>query len=156
MRQRASDPRGGVAAVELAAMLPFLVLMMAGIWEVSRMVQVENLMANAAREGARQAASGQANNATCCQTAVNYLNLNGLTGVTTSMVSLTNTTSSARSNPMTATQLDQFTMTITVPYTTIRWSTIAQITPTSNLVATASWNSTLSLPGTGSTTLPAN
>ena len=40
--------------------------------------------------------------------------MNGLTGVTTSNVTLTNITAAARSNPQTATQLDQFRVTVTV------------------------------------------
>ena len=156
MRMRLTKPRTATAAVELAVCLPMLLVVISGIWEVGRMVQVQNLIANAAREGGRQAAAGQSSNATICQFMVNYLTANGLTGVTTSNVSLTNITSSARSNPTAANQMDQFQVNITVPYSLIRWSTIAQITPTSTLTASTTWYSMLDSPCTITTTIPTN
>jgi Flp pilus assembly protein TadG len=54
---RRTHPRRGVAAVEFAlvAML-FLVPLLIGVWEVGRLVQVQQIVSNAAREGARLAA----------------------------------------------------------------------------------------------------
>ena len=151
-----SKRRTAAAAVELAICLPFLLIVISGIWEVGRMVQAQQLIANAAREGGRQAAAGVNDNATICQYVVNYMTMNGLTGVTTSNVTLTNITAAARSNPQTATQLDQFRVTVTVPYSTIRWSTLAQITQTSTLTASADWYSMKDSPISVSTTIPTN
>ncbi|MBN9122467.1 MAG: pilus assembly protein [Planctomycetes bacterium] len=51
--------RRGVAAIELAFVTMLLVIpLMIGIWEVGRLVQVQQIVSNAAREGARLAAQG--------------------------------------------------------------------------------------------------
>jgi Flp pilus assembly protein TadG len=120
------------------------------------MVQAQQLIANAAREGGRQAAAGQQSSANVQQYVVNYLNMNGLTNVTTSMVTLTNITNASRSDPTTANQLDQFELTVTVPYSAIRYSTIAQITPTSTLTVSADWFSMNDTSLTVSPTIPTN
>jgi Flp pilus assembly protein TadG len=156
LARKQTTARSATAAVELAVCLPMLLIVLTGIWEVGRMVQVQNVVWNAAREGGRQAAAGLSSNATVVQFMVNYLNANGLTGVTTSMVTLTNVTSSARSNPNAANQMDQFQVNITVPYSTIQWSTVAQITPTQTLTASTTWYSMLDNPCVVSTTIPSN
>jgi Flp pilus assembly protein TadG len=46
-----------VAAVELAFLLPFLMTLLVGIWEVGRFADATIILQNAAREGARQAAA---------------------------------------------------------------------------------------------------
>ena len=60
MRRRSPPPsrrRPGTAAVEFAAVLTFvLVPMMIGLWEMGRVVQVQQIVAGSAREGARLAA----------------------------------------------------------------------------------------------------
>jgi Flp pilus assembly protein TadG len=148
--------RRGVAAVELAVILPFLLIIVFGVWEVGRMVQAQQLIANAVREGGRQAAAGRSDATTVRQYVVNYLNMNGLTGVTLSDVTLTNLTNASRSDPMTAEQLDQFRVTATVSYASIRWSTVAQITSTSTLTASADWYSMRDGPIDVTLTIPAN
>jgi hypothetical protein len=70
------------------------------------------------------------------------------------MVTLVNLTDATRSDPTTANQLDQFRVTVTVPYSTIRWSTIAQITSTSTLTASADWYSMRDIPVSVDTTIP--
>ncbi len=53
-------PRSGVAAVETAVVLSFvLVPLLIGIWEMGRLVQVQQIVANSAREGARLAAQAR-------------------------------------------------------------------------------------------------
>jgi Flp pilus assembly protein TadG len=156
MRKSPGMTRSGTAAVELAVCLPMLLIVITGVWEVGRMVQAQAIIANAAREGGRQAAAGLTNNATIVQNVVNDMNMNGLTGVTTSMVTLTNQTSSGRSNPQTANQLDQFNLTVVVPYSSIRWSSIAQITPTSSISLSTYWYSMLDSPLVVNTAIPPN
>jgi Flp pilus assembly protein TadG len=148
--------RSGTAAVELAVCLPFLLIVIAGIWEVGRMVSAQAIIANAAREGGREVAAGQTSAATIQQYVVTYCNMNGLTGVNTSMVVLTNVTNASRNDPTTCNQLDQWDVTVTVPYSTIRWSTIAQITPTTSITASADWYSMKDSPITVSQTIPTN
>jgi Flp pilus assembly protein TadG len=42
--------------------LPLILSIVAGLWEVGRVVEVQQLLANAAREAGRQAATGQYTN----------------------------------------------------------------------------------------------
>lgn len=51
----------GTATVELAVVLPLLLLLLVGVWEVGRMLEVKKHLASAAREGGRLAATGLAN-----------------------------------------------------------------------------------------------
>ncbi len=154
--QRQNTKRRAAAAVELAVCLPFLLIIVSGIWEVGRMVQVQQLLANAAREGGRQASAGQKDATACRQYVVNYLNMNGLSGVTISMVTLTNVTAPARSDPSTANQLDQFRVTVAVPYSAVRWSTLSQITRTTTMVAVSDWYSMRDSIITINKTIPTN
>jgi hypothetical protein len=52
--------RRGVAAVEFAVCLPVMLVILSGLWEVGRMTEVQNVVWNSAREGARDASGGQA------------------------------------------------------------------------------------------------
>jgi len=153
---RKMQARPATAAVELAVCLPFLFILIAGIWEVGRMVTAQQLVANSAREGGRQASAGQKNATAVRQFVVDYLNMNGLTGVTLSHVTLTNITDASRSDPMTAEQLDQFRITVTVPYSVIQWSTLAQITSTSDISASADWYAMKDVPLVITSTIPTN
>ena len=148
--------RRGSAAVELAVCLPFLLIVILGIWEVGRMVSAQQIVANAAREGGREIAAGQTSAATIQQYVVNYCNMNGLTGVTTSMVTLTNVTNSANTDPSSCNQLDQWHVTVTVPYSSIKWSNVTQITPTASITASADWYSMKDAPITVTAAIPPN
>src|SRR5262245_36889857 len=57
MRQRPEASRSGIAAVEFAFLLPFLLILLMGLWEVGRCVSMQNLLDNAAREGGRLGSS---------------------------------------------------------------------------------------------------
>jgi hypothetical protein len=62
MQVRSPKPRrDGLAAVEFAICLPLLFTILFGLWEVGRMTEVQAVMWNCAREGARDASTGQAN-----------------------------------------------------------------------------------------------
>ena len=156
LRNRPAPRRNATAAVELAVCLPLLLTIMLGVWEVGRMVQVQQLIANAAREGGRQASAGQQSSATVQAYVVSYLNMNGLANVDTTMVTLTNITNAARSDPMAANQMDQFRLSVAVPYSSVRWSTLAQITSTSTLVAAADWYSMKDSSLNVNSTIPTN
>src|SRR5689334_20071830 len=70
--------RQGVAAVEFAVVLPFLLLLLAGIWEVGAMVEVQQILSNAAHVGGRQASTGLNTNAQVQQAVLQYLQNAGL------------------------------------------------------------------------------
>lgn len=71
MTRRIPRPRSGVAAVETAVVLTFLLVpLLIGIWEMGRLVQVQQIVANSAREGARLAAQARTINSTGTPTLV--------------------------------------------------------------------------------------
>src|SRR5262249_26909902 len=72
----------GTAAVEFAAVAPLLLLLLLGLWEVGRAIQVQQILSNAAREGARAAAQAQIVNAVGAYTRI---------GVTTGAPNVTGT-----------------------------------------------------------------
>ena len=58
--------------------------------------------------------------------------VNGIT-CTTSNVTVTNKTSSARNDPTTANQMDQFHVSVQIPFDSVRWVLLNKITKTQNL-----------------------
>ena len=56
---RNRKPRRGAAAVEFAFLAPVVFALLLGLWQVGRIIEVKQLMDNAAREGARLAAQAQ-------------------------------------------------------------------------------------------------
>ena len=152
--------RGGAAAVELAVLLTFILLpLLVGLWEVGRMVEVQQLLDNSAREGGRQASTGQRSVSEVQLAVVNYLALNGIT-VPTSAVTVANLTDGTRydpragSQPENAQQMDHFQIVVTVPFDNVRWILMSQITPTRTLGATVDWYSMNNIPLVVSPTIP--
>jgi hypothetical protein len=190
--------------------LPLLIFLV-GLWEVARYVMVQNLLDSAAREAARQAASGSyfssgnhlspvAPNPTVTlptpssngnyevqQRALLYLQLAGVntTGATITVAnsgpsagtttvgtpvpkSWSSTWTQSGSAPSNgsgtwtgydpsavADQLDQITVTVTLPYKNINWSTLGWFISTSTtMTATVSWDSVRDYPLIVSTTIP--
>jgi len=72
-RVRSKDRRDGMAAVEFACCLPLLVLILGGLWEVGRFTEVQQVLWNAGREGARDASLGQDNLQTVATNLLTYL-----------------------------------------------------------------------------------
>src|SRR4051794_34205705 len=64
--------RRGVAAVEFALVLPFLLLLLIGVWELGRMIQVQMILHNAARDGARLAAQSNIVNSSGAYTQIRF------------------------------------------------------------------------------------
>jgi Flp pilus assembly protein TadG len=198
LRTYRQQRRHGIAAVELAIVLPFLLVLLLGLWEVGRVVMVHNVMTNAAYEGGRLAATGgffsstNYNDPTSGQQmtlqysqdssgnpipydvqkrVLVYLQASGLStnGVTVTVTNVAQNwsgtytggsspsgSSSGSNDPAAAaTQLDHLQVTVQVPYTSIRWSTLGPFIPsTTTLSATVDWYSLRNAPVTVPTTLP--
>jgi Flp pilus assembly protein TadG len=117
------DRRRGTAAVELAITAPLLVGLLVGLLEVGRMVQVNEIVSNAAREGARQASTGTATYANVQTTVANYLTNAGITnqaGLVVSVADVSQGGGGPQFNPSTAVYLDQLQVTVTLPYTNVQ------------------------------------
>jgi Flp pilus assembly protein TadG len=183
----------------MALLAPILLLLLVGLWEVGRIVMIQNLLDNAAREGARLAASGAYfssdnhqspadPNTTITlgppstntsfelqQKVVLYLQASGVstTGVTVTVANAgtsgnskswsytwTQTGSGSGSGngydpTAAADQLDQLTITVTLPYQNVSWSPVSWfIGSSTTLSATTTWSSLRDAPLNVSTTIP--
>jgi Flp pilus assembly protein TadG len=68
--------------VECAAVLVFLIPLLLGVWEVGRLVNVHQVLANGAREGGRQASTGLKTSAEVRAGVLTYLQTAGLDNLT--------------------------------------------------------------------------
>ena len=136
-------------AVETAIILPILVALMMGVWEVGRLIQVSMILNSAAREGARLAAGGTNNGVSMTvamvQEAVrNHLTAAGFPGVAVSnaVIRVTNLSSNAWTDPGDGQPLDPFTVTVTIPageaFDSLHW-VACTITGITQLSAQVKW-----------------
>jgi Flp pilus assembly protein TadG len=146
-------PRRATAAVEAVVVLPFLVPLLIGLWEVGRLVEVQQVLSNAAREGGRQIATGSTSISTAQTEVINVAARNGIT-VTTSQITMTNMTDATRNDPTTCKQMDQWHVQVQIPFNQVRWILLNQITKVSNITGQADWYSMKDVPISVNTTIP--
>jgi Flp pilus assembly protein TadG len=150
--RRTSERRRGAVAVEAAVVLPMALIFLFGTWEVGRIVQVNQLLYNAAREGARLAAGGsnagtQVTLSMVQQAVRDYMTAAGLpsTAVSGAQITLTCLATPAWTDPYQAQPLDKFQVTVTIPsgapFNSLRWSLVNQLTSVNSLSATVNWQS---------------
>lgn len=153
-RSRAARPRGAAAAVEFAFVLPVLVILMLGLWEVGRIIQVQQVLSNSAREGARVAAQSQTINSlgsptqiqvssgspNVKSTVVNYLrqaNLNVTdSDVTVQFAFISGDTS--KTQPYQGVKGQLFRVTVQIPVSKVQWSAL-KLTNVTTIEATVVW-----------------
>ena len=155
MTRRTTRPRRGVAAVEMALVtLVFVVPCLIGLWEVGRMIQVQQIVSNSAREGARLAsqavtinsdgqvtqirtAAGSPNVKT---TVVNYLKSCGLTNLTDADVTVTFKFAPAtgKTEPYQGLKGQTFEVYVSIPWDKVRWVNLGLVNPT-KVEFTATW-----------------
>src|SRR5262245_43268803 len=132
--------RGGVAAVEFALVLPLIMSLLLGVWEVGRLIQVNQILSNAAREGGRQASTGLMTNAQVQDAVLQYLDRAGLP-TAHAAVTVTNLTNSSL-DAASATQLDKLQVTVTLPAADVKWIALSLVTnANTNLNAASVWYS---------------
>lgn len=130
--------RRGVATVELAMLLPLIMTLLLGVWEVGRAVDVQQIMSNAAREGGRQASTGQLNNAQIQQVVTDYLS-NAQISTAHVVVTVQNLTTPGV-DAIDGAQLDRFKITVTMPFKDVAWAALNHFFPaTSTITAEATW-----------------
>src|SRR5262249_54271942 len=137
--------------VEFALLLPLLLALLLGLWEIGCVMEFTQILSNAAREGARQATT-EKTYAEVLTSVQNYLtaagiNQNGL------KVQITNVTSGSHGpqphgtniddyDPSAAAQLDLLKITVSIPYVNQRWSTTSMfMTSSATMTASTSWPS---------------
>lgn len=140
--------RHGAAVVEMVFVMPLLLGLMIGIWELGRIVQVQQILTGSARDGARLAAQAKIINLTGAYTQIDlnssspnvettikeYLKANGitdLTGLTITFEFLNDnlTVDSTISQPHQGTKNKKFRVRVTLPYANVRWTSLSLINP---------------------------
>lgn len=148
--------RTGTASVEAAVVLNFVLLpLMIGVWEMGRVVQAQQVVANAAREGARLAAQGRTVTRTGVRTITvqppespapygpnvkdtvfQALVTGGLPGLSKSDVTFTfqfldgnGDLDSSVSEPFEAPKLQRFRIFVSIPFEKIRWVNLGLVNP---------------------------
>ena len=131
--------------------MPLLIILMLGVWEVGRMIQVKQMLVNSAREGARLAAGGYTTNSTpvtqsMVQQAVrDYLQGVGLpaSAYENAQVTLTCQATPSWTDPHEALPLDRFRLRVEIPagaaYESTRWTLLPKLTGINSLDAEVDW-----------------
>ncbi len=108
--------RKGAAVVEFALILPVFGILMLGMLEVGRAVQVQQMITNAAREGARLAMTKEADSTKVTTAVKNYLTNAGLSATAVSASTVTTVTTAG-----TDTDPGMATVTVSVPQASVAW-----------------------------------
>jgi Flp pilus assembly protein TadG len=104
--------RRGAAVVELAVTTPVLFLMVFGMIDVGRAVMVQNLLTNAARDGARSAVLDGATAAEIETRVTDYLSASSVNGASATV----------SPSPLSAADLgDPVSVTVSVPFDSVSW-----------------------------------
>lgn len=177
MRIRSIDAgqRRGVAAVELAFVLPLLLLLLVGLWELGRIIHVQIILNNAARDAARLGAQANIINTSGDYTRIRfntgtpniegairaYLHAAGITNLSGLVIEFQfvegpgggTPPSSTTADPYTGVKNQRFRVRVTLPYDNVRWTSLSLIHPTT-LSAETYWQCFVDDPFTVNTTLP--
>lgn len=143
----------GIACVEFALILPILLTMVLGILEMGRYVEARQILTQAAREGARQASTGQLTNSQVVNVVTGCVKAAGLptTDLTVTVQDLT----SPGADVSQATTLDNLQVTVSMPFIDVRWCTsVLWTNSTSKVTATVTWVSALPQSYPGNATAP--
>jgi Flp pilus assembly protein TadG len=137
-------PRRAVAAVELAITMPLVALLLVSLLEVGRLVQINMILCNAAREGARSASTGVNTYAGVQTTVINYLTNAGVTnqtGLTVKIYDVTQSNTGPTFDPSTADYLDQLQITVTLPFNNVQLAPlhILPTDPNTSIIGQAVW-----------------
>jgi len=144
MVRTSTRARRAVAAVEFAAVLPAIMILLVGIVEVGRLIEFQQVLSNATREGGRQAATGQMTNAQVQQVVIQYVQAAGFntTGMTVTVTDLTSGVEVSQAN-----YLDRLQVSSTYPYSNVSWSALGLIMPNSfTISAQVQWMTVVDKP----------
>ena len=134
-------------------MLTILTILLLGAWEGGRLIEVQQILSNSAREGARQAASGGLTASQVQTVVTNYLQDAGLP-ITDVVVTVTDVTNPG-TDPTQATEFDNLKVTVTIPFKDVRWTGDVLVTNASTiLTGQATWFSENGAAYPGSITVP--
>jgi Flp pilus assembly protein TadG len=173
---RTRPRRTAAACVEMAVVLPLLLLLVVGVWELGRIIQVQAVLNNAARDAARLAAQANTVSTTGAYTQVRfrsgtpnidgsiraYLTAAGVTDQTGLVIELqfvegaipgSEGPPQTDADPCTGVKNQRFRVRITLPYDNVRATTLSVLNP-QTLTAEAYWQCLVDDPFTLDTSLP--
>lgn len=172
IRSTSAGRRRGVAAVEFAFVLPLLLMLLIGLWELGRIIHVQVILNNAVRDGARLGAQANIINTSGDYTRIKYNtgtpNIDGAVRAYLQAAGITDLTGLviefqfveapsggglATADPYTGVKNQRFRVRVTLPYDNVRWTTLTLINPTT-LSAETYWQCFVDDPFTINTTLP--
>ncbi len=110
-RSRIAEKRRGTVVVELAIVAPILLVIFLGMVEVSRGIMVQQIITNAAREGAREAIMEGATISDVQTSVTEYLASSTISGATVSVTP----------DPTAAAARQQITVTVNISYANVMW-----------------------------------
>jgi hypothetical protein len=168
--------RRGVAAVEFAVILPLLLMLLVGIWELGRIIHVQQTVNNAARDGARLGAQANVVSTTGAYTQIKfdtgtpnvvdaikaYLSASGITNHTGLVIEFQfmepakpgdPPPTATNAHPYTGVKNQRFRVKVSLPYNNVRWTTLSLIN-VNTLTAEAYWQCLVDDPFTVDTSLP--
>lgn len=123
--------RRGTAAVEFALVSPLLIVILLGLWEVGVMVEAQQVVNNAAREGARQGSTGRKSLSEVQAVVTSYIAASGF-NTANIVVNVTNvTTNTSGADPQTFNHLDHFRVDVQLPFDNVRWLLLNRFNTTS-------------------------
>lgn len=144
--------RSGVAATELAFILPLLVMLLVGVWEYGRLIHIQQIVDNAAREGGRQASSAKYTKSEIQQVVLDYLTQANVDNANT-QVTVTNVTTGGA--VFDADQGDQLLVEVSFPFSNMKWLLMGFFLPENTRInSTASFQSMKDFPVTVPVTIP--
>ena len=146
--------RRGAVAVELALSLTFLVIpMMLGIWEIGCLLDAQQALVDAVREGGRQASTGLMTDSQVQQVVLRYL---GAAGINTSNVTVTVINYGTGADASQAAQLDPLVVTVQMPFKNVDWTFTQQYVSDSTVLSSSCrWYSAKDVPYAVTQTAPA-
>ena len=154
-----------------------MLLLLVGIWELGRIIHVQIVLNNAARDGARLAAQANIVNTTGAYTQIKfntgtpnidgairqYLKAAGITDLTGLVIELQfmepaaggggPAQASVTADPYTGVKNQRFRVRVSIPYDNVRWTSLTLIN-VNTLTAEAYWQCLVDDPFTLNTTLP--
>ncbi|MCS7159357.1 MAG: TadE/TadG family type IV pilus assembly protein [Gemmatales bacterium] len=140
--------RRGIATVELAVALPLLLLLMLGIWEIARFIEVQQILNNAAREAGRQVAGGGKSIEQVRQGLISFLQSASINPAQLEL-SVSNLSNLNNTDPREAYSLDVLEVRVSVPYRNVSLSLTSMFIPENARIRShVVWRSLRDLPVT--------
>lgn len=122
--------RTGTTMVEFAVVAPVFFIMVLGVFEFCRALNVQSMLAGAAQQGARAGTLGTAQSSDVTTTVNSYLTTAGISGASTVV---------SPNPPSSALPGQSVTVTVSIPYTSVSWlpspTYLGHVTLTSTAIA---------------------